>query len=101
MTLNCTLQGTITWRGPPKELDYSWKDQKSENIPNYLRNRLSIVGDFPNGKYNLQIQHLEARDRGVYICELRAMSDRFRLKVVGMCCFVSNTSYCFIPLVSK
>jgi hypothetical protein len=53
---------------------------------NYLRNRLHIVGDFPNGKYNLQIQHLEARDHGLYICELRRMSDSFHLKVVGMCC---------------
>ena len=101
MTLNCTLQGTITWKGPPKEVDYSWKNQKSENIPNYLRNRLHIVGDFPNGKYNLQIQHLEARDHGLYICELRRMSDSFHLKFVGMCCFVvvSIACYCFVLFV--
>lgn len=55
------------------------------------------MGDFQNGKYNLQIQHLEARDRGLYICELRRMSDRFRLKVVGMSVFFSFYfyGYCF------
>jgi hypothetical protein len=99
VTLNCTLQGTISWKGPPKEADYSCKNQKTENIPNYLRNRLHIVGDFPNGRYNLQIQHLEARDHGLYICELRSMSDRFHLKVVGMC-FCCCCFYCLLLLRS-
>ena len=99
MTLNCTLQGTISWKGPPKEADYSCKNKKNENIPNYLRNRLHIVGDFPNGRYNLQIQHLEARDHGLYICELRSMSDRFHLKVVGMC-FCCCCFYCLLLLRS-
>ncbi|XP_071166489.1 CXADR-like membrane protein isoform X1 [Mytilus edulis] len=98
--LNCTLDGTITWYGPaknppPHEADYSWKNQLNKpKIPDDLRPRLSVVGDFDLGRFNLKIERLKVKDQGLYKCELKGSVDKFRLKVIGdLTVEVSKTSY--------
>ncbi|CAC5420261.1 unnamed protein product [Mytilus coruscus] len=98
--LNCSLDGTITWYGPaknppPPEAVYSWKNQlNAPDIPDNLRPRLSVVGDFNHGRYNLKIQKLQVTDQGLYMCELKGSVDKFRLKVIGdLTVEVSKTSY--------
>ncbi|CAC5420260.1 unnamed protein product [Mytilus coruscus] len=87
--LNCTLDGTITWYGPaknppPPEAVYFWKNQSNApDIPDNLRPRLSVVGDFNHGRYNLKIQKLQVTDQGLYMCELKGSVDKFRLKVIA------------------
>ncbi|CAC5420259.1 unnamed protein product [Mytilus coruscus] len=85
ITLNCSLHGGITWKGPPNESVYAWQNQLNRpRIPNNLFPRLKIIGNFSYGCYNLQIQNIMATDEGMYKCDIYKDSfDLFQLKVVG------------------
>ncbi|XP_063433221.1 interleukin-18 receptor 1-like [Mytilus trossulus] len=85
ITLNCSLRGGITWKGPPNESVYSWQNQLNRpGIPKKLFPRLNITGNFAFGWYNLQIKNLQASDEGMYKCYIYKDSyDLFRLNVVG------------------
>ncbi|CAG2257684.1 unnamed protein product [Mytilus edulis] len=102
ITFNCSLRGlstkhsAIIWTGPPYKDYYSVQNHiYVENIPEDLKPRIKIVGNFPKGLYNLQIKDLHPSDTGFYICH-RYRSKRneyFYLVVIELNVTVSKPSY--------
>lgn len=70
LTFNCPLKSAtkpVVWRGPPNLIIYSIDDKVNEHI--YNQHQLTVLEDFVNGQYILQILNCTEDCIGLFQCD--------------------------------